>query len=37
MSDIMRPMKFDHLMNWILDEYENQNTIFGIHAFSELF
>lgn len=35
MSDIMRPMKFDHLMNWILGEYENQKTIFGIHAFAK--
>ena len=29
MSDIMRPMSFDHLMTWILDEYESQQTIFG--------
>ena len=29
MSDIMRPISFDHLMNWILDEYATQKTIFG--------
>ena len=35
MSDIMRPMKFDHLMNWILGEYETQKTIFGVRAFAK--
>jgi putative selenate reductase len=29
MSDIMRPISFDHLMNWILEEYATQKTIFG--------
>lgn len=29
MSDIMRPISFAHLMDWILNEYENQGTIFG--------
>ncbi|MGI6229743.1 MAG: putative selenate reductase subunit YgfK [Tractidigestivibacter sp.] len=29
MSDIMRPMPFDQLMNWILTEYKTQGTIFG--------
>ena len=35
MSDIMRPMRFDHLMNWILGEYEAQKTIFGERAFAK--
>ncbi len=35
MSDIMRPMKFDHPMNWILGEYETQKTIFGVRAFAK--
>ena len=30
MSDIMRPMPFSHLMNWILSEYHNQGSIFGV-------
>ncbi|MCI8537408.1 MAG: putative selenate reductase subunit YgfK [Oscillospiraceae bacterium] len=30
MSDIMRPMSFGHLMNWILEEYENSGSIFGV-------
>jgi putative selenate reductase len=29
MSDVMRPIGFDHLMTWILDEYATQKTIFG--------
>ncbi len=29
MSDIMHPMPFDQLMNWILDEYATKGTIFG--------
>ena len=37
MSDIMRPMKFDHLMNWILGEYETQKTIFGVRAFAKTY
>jgi putative selenate reductase len=31
MSDIMRPIGFDHLMTWILDEYATQKSIFGEH------
>lgn len=30
MSDIMRPIPFDSLMDWILNEYRSQGTIFGI-------
>ena len=30
MSDIMRPMPFAHLMNWILSEYKSQGSIFGV-------
>lgn len=30
MSDIMRPISFGNLMNWILTEYTNQETIFGV-------
>ena len=29
MSDIMRPIGFDHLMTWILDEYRTKGTVFG--------
>ena len=29
MSDIMRPIGFDHLMTWVMDEYRTQKTIFG--------
>jgi putative selenate reductase len=31
MSDIMVPVKFKDLLYWILEEYENEETIFGIH------
>ena len=30
MSDIMRPMSFGHLMNWILEEYRKSESIFGV-------
>ena len=30
MSDIMRPIPFSNLMNWILTEYKNQGSIFGV-------
>ena len=30
MSDIMRPMSFGHLMNWILEEYQKSGSIFGV-------
>ena len=33
MSDIMRPISIDALLNWITKEYENQDTIFGIKKF----
>ena len=32
MSDIMRPMSFGHLMNWILEEYQKSGSIFGAAA-----
>ncbi len=30
MSDIMRPMPFGILMNWILEEYHREGTVFGV-------
>jgi len=33
MSDIMRPMSFKQLMEWILKEYEEQGSIFGVRHF----
>ncbi len=30
MSDIMRPIPFGELMNWILEEYKAQGTVFGV-------
>lgn len=30
MSDIMRPISFGRLMNWVLKEYASQGTIFGV-------
>ncbi len=33
MSDIMRPMSFGHLMDWILKEYEKEGSIFGVRKF----
>ena len=30
MGDIMRPMPFGHLMDWILSEYRKNGEIFGI-------
>ena len=33
MSDIMRPMSFKHLMEWILDEHEKCGSIFGVRHF----
>ncbi len=30
MSDVMRPMGYDHLMNWILTEYKKSGRIFGV-------
>ncbi len=29
MSEIMRPIPFDHLMDWVLTEYETSKSIFG--------
>jgi len=31
MSDIMIPVKFKKLLYWILEEYKNEDSIFGIH------
>lgn len=33
MSDIMRPMTFPQLMEWILAEYEKSGSIFGVRHF----
>ena len=30
MSDIMRPMSFGHLMDWILSEHQASGSVFGI-------
>ena len=30
MSDIMRPIQFDKLMNWVLEEYKTQKSVFGV-------
>ncbi len=30
MSDIMRPMPFGHLMDWILSEHERSGSVFGV-------
>ena len=30
MSDIMRPMPYKQLLNWVLDEYEKSGSIFGV-------
>lgn len=30
MSDIMRPMPYEHLLNWVIDEYEKSGSIFGV-------
>ncbi len=30
MGDIMRPIPFGHLMNWILTEYRKEQSVFGI-------
>lgn len=32
MSDQMTPIPFTQLFNWIISEYKNEQTIFGIHA-----
>ncbi len=31
MSDIMKVIPFDNLMDWVMAEYETKNTIFGVH------
>lgn len=31
MSDIMRPMAFEQLLNWILTEKKQRGTVFGTH------
>ena len=30
MSDIMRPISFSHLMNWVLTEHRDHGAIFGV-------
>ena len=30
MSDVMYPVKFKHLLHWMIEEYKNEKTIFGI-------
>lgn len=36
MSDIMRSIPFDQLMDWILSEYEQEGTVFGVSDLVEL-
>ena len=36
MSDIMRPIPFDQLMDWILTEKKTQGTIFGESRLAKL-
>ena len=31
MSDIMRPMSFEQLLNWTLTEHKERGTVFGEH------
>lgn len=31
MSDRMRPISFDKLVNWVLTEYKNDGAVFGVH------
>ena len=33
MSDIMRPIPFDKLMNWVFTEYSERNSVFGVSKF----
>ena len=33
MSDIMRPMPYKHLLDWVLEEYKKSGSIFGISKF----
>ena len=33
MSEKMCPIPFDKLMNWVLSEYRQQGTVFGVHRF----
>lgn len=30
MSDIMRPIPFSQLMNWIIEEHKTQGAVFGV-------
>lgn len=30
MSDIMRPMSFEHLLHWVLEEYRKDGSVFGV-------
>ena len=30
MSDIMRPMPYKHLLDWVLEEYGKSKSIFGV-------
>ena len=31
MSELMTPMSFEHLLNWILKEHKQYGTVFGEH------
>ena len=35
MSDIMRPMPYKHLLDWVLTEYGKSKSIFGVSKFVE--
>lgn len=36
MSDIMRPIPFDQLMNWVLNEYKTKGSVFGVTRLAHL-
>ena len=37
MSDIMRPIPFSQLMNWIIEEHKTQDAIFGVRKICLLY
>ena len=36
MSDIMRPIPFSQLMNWIIEEHKTQGAVFGAVSYTHL-
>ena len=31
MSELMTPISFRHLMNWIVAEHDREGSVFGVH------